>query len=79
MEAEPDLAAVAAGVVVALRAMADALIARDFGLQIAIEERLRTAIAEIAMSPGSNTGATVVPRGLLAALQMQNRAASSEE
>ncbi|MBR0645096.1 hypothetical protein [Plastoroseomonas hellenica] len=79
MEAEPDLAAVAAGVVVALRAMADALIARDFGFQIALEERLRTAIAEIAVTPGSNTGATAVPRGLLAALQRQNRGASDEE
>lgn len=78
MEAEPDLAAVAAGVVVALRAMADALIARDFGLQIAIEERLRASIAEIAMTPGSNTGATVVPRGLLAALQMKNRGSADE-
>ncbi|HEY4252042.1 MAG TPA: hypothetical protein VGM87_12600 [Roseomonas sp.] len=78
MATDSDLAAVTAGAVIALRAVTDALVARDYGLQVAIEERLRAAIAELATAAGPGRAAAV-PRGLLAALQTRNRGAPVEE
>lgn len=79
MSDTPSLASQIAGVLVCLEAIADAIIARDPAMAVAIEERLEEALARITARDGLKAPSALPPEYLLYGLQMKRRAAPSTD
>ncbi len=77
MPDSPSLASQIAGVLTCFEAIADAIIARDPAMGVAIEERLEEALTSITTRDGPKAPSALPPEGLLYILQMKRRRASS--
>lgn len=73
----PSLASQISGVLMCIEAIADAIIARDPAMAVAIEERLEEALARVTARDGPKTPSAVPLESLLYILQMKRRRASS--
>ncbi len=72
----PSMASQIAGVLMCVEAIADAIIARDPAMGVAIEERLEEALQRIKNSDGLEPRTAVPPENLLYVLQMKRMGSS---
>lgn len=75
----PSLASQIAGVLMCIEAIADAIIARDPAMGVAIEERLEEALARVTARDGPKTPSAVPLESLLYILQIKRRAAPTTD